>query len=117
MPPEATNDPLEDSHGLIVTRGQVIKATLRFNLKLALEGAKDLFLAPLSIGAGLLGLLLPAKHAAVPLQFVLRTGNRFDDAIDLYRLKELSATPPRALPAPNSVAPPHEPSSDADPLT
>jgi hypothetical protein len=97
MPPEATNNPLDDSHGLTVTRGQIIKATLRFNLKLALEGAKDIFLAPLSLGAALLGLVLPARHAAVPLQFVLRTGNRFDDAIDLYRLKELDKDAPRAL--------------------
>ncbi|MGB1700352.1 MAG: hypothetical protein ACPHRO_10380 [Nannocystaceae bacterium] len=102
-PPDVSTQPAaapdnEAHEDLSITRGALLLATLRFNLKLALEGAKDIFLAPLSLAAAVLGMILPSKHAAVPLKFVLRTGHRFDEAIDLYTLKELKATDTRALP-------------------
>lgn len=98
-PTPLESEPAREQTGTTLSRGKLLKAALRFNLKLALESAKDIFLAPLSIAAAVLGLILPARHAAMPLKFVLRTGHRFDDAIDLYTLKELDSIDPRALPA------------------
>jgi len=109
QPDRLTDEPVEEDTNHSLSRGQILKATLRFNLKLALEGAKDLFLAPLSIAAAVLGLILPSKHAAVPLRFVLRTGHRFDEVINLYAIKELDVADPRALPAAVESSPDTEP--------
>lgn len=84
-----------------LTRRAVVVAVLRFNLRLFLDGAKDVILAPLSLLTGCIALMLPSHRAPSPLRFLVRTARRLDDAIDLCDLPELRrASPtPVALPA------------------
>lgn len=55
-----------------------------FQLKLAIDGLKDLVLAPVSLAAGVLGILLGPSERMGPLRQVLRMGRAFDDYVDLY---------------------------------
>ena len=80
-----------------LTRRAVVVAVLRFNLRLFLDGAKDVILAPLSLLTGCIALMLPSHRAPSPLRFLVRTARRLDDAIDLCDLPELRPSSPASM--------------------
>ncbi len=59
-----------------------MRQLLVFQIKLAVDGLKDLVLMPLSLVAGLHGIF--SDKGADSLNKVLRLGQAFDDYVDLY---------------------------------
>jgi hypothetical protein len=62
----------------------LIRDMLIFHLKLWMDGLKDIVLAPVSIGAGVLDLLLGPSRSGYRLYSVLRAGERFDLWLNLF---------------------------------
>jgi len=62
----------------------LIRDLLIFQLKLWMDGLKDLVLAPISIGAGVLDILLGPKADGYRLYSVLRLGERYDLWLNLF---------------------------------
>lgn len=91
---EALTQDANNEEQLALSNGAVVMAVIRFNLRLFLDGAKDIILAPLSLVAGCIALVLPARHAPAPLRFLLRTTRALDEFIDLYELPELASRAP-----------------------
>jgi hypothetical protein len=58
-----------------------------FELKLAVDGVKDLMLAPLALAAVVADMVMPAERRGVFLRAVIRIGERFDAWLNLYGLK------------------------------
>ena len=65
-------------------RSDVMKDMLVFQLKLFTDGLKDILLSPLSLIAGLTGVLLGGKNPGALLYQLLRAGQRFEDWIGLF---------------------------------
>jgi hypothetical protein len=58
-----------------------------FELKLAVDGLKDLILAPLALAAVVADMVMPAQRRGVFLQGVIRIGEGFERWLNLYGLK------------------------------
>lgn len=58
-----------------------------FEVKLAVDGLKDLVLAPLALAATVADLVIPSRDRGTLLEAVLRIGERFDRWLNLYGLK------------------------------
>ena len=71
-------------------RRVVLRDLLIFQLKLGLDGIKDMVLSPLSIGAALLDFLLGPTRKGPRLYGVLRLGERFDLWLNPYGAAELA---------------------------
>ena len=65
------------------TRPQIVRAVLVFQVKLWLEGFKDVVLMPLSLGAALIDFVLGGSRAGA-FKAVMRMGSRFERWVDLY---------------------------------
>lgn len=63
-----------------------------FELKLALDGMKDLVLAPLALAAVVADMVMPAESRGVFLRAVIRIGERFEAWLNLYGLKRRDST-------------------------
>jgi hypothetical protein len=55
-----------------------------FELKLAIDGLKDIVLAPLAVAAVLADMVMPAKSRGMFLRAVIRIGWRFEAWLNLY---------------------------------
>jgi hypothetical protein len=66
------------------SNGVLVRDLLIFQLKLWLDGLKDVVLAPLSILATVLDLLLGPGRCGLRLYRVLRLGERFDLWLNLF---------------------------------
>ena len=55
-----------------------------FELKLAVDGLKDLILAPLALAAAVADMVIQAESRGVFLRSVMRIGERFDRWLNLY---------------------------------
>jgi hypothetical protein len=66
------------------SRWQLARDVSLFQLKLFLDGLKDLVLVPLSLIAALLGILGMSRQSRRALYTVMRMGQGFDDWVDLY---------------------------------
>jgi hypothetical protein len=55
-----------------------------FELKLAVDGLKDLVLAPLALAAAVADMVIPAESRGVFLRSVMRIGEKFDRWLNLY---------------------------------
>lgn len=66
------------------SRWQIARELLVFNVKLALDGLKDIVLAPLSLVAGLIDIFGSSNGSRRHLHSVMRLGKGFDDWVDLY---------------------------------
>jgi hypothetical protein len=62
----------------------LVRDLLIFQLKLWMDGLKDLVLAPVSVGAGVLDLLLGPGRKGYRLYAVLRMGERYDLWLNLF---------------------------------
>jgi len=58
-----------------------------FELKLAVDGLKDLILAPLALAAVVADMVMPAESRGVFLRAVIRIGEGFERWLNLYGMK------------------------------
>ena len=65
-------------------RSEVLRDVLVFQVKLWVEGFKDVVLIPLSLGAALVDLLVRRRGGRGVLYAVMRLGDRFERWVDLY---------------------------------
>jgi hypothetical protein len=63
-----------------------------FELKLALDGVKDLVIAPLALAAFIADLVMPRDSRGIFLRAVIRIGERFEKWLNLYGLKRRENT-------------------------
>jgi len=63
-----------------------------FELKLAVDGLKDIVLAPLALAAVVADMVLPAESRGMFLRAVIGLGERFESWLNLYGLKRHAAT-------------------------
>ncbi|PRQ06279.1 hypothetical protein [Enhygromyxa salina] len=107
----------EDSRVRSRRRVRTLQDLLVFQIKLLLEGFKDLVLGPLSLGAAVLDFLLAKKAPDRYLDGVMRIGRRYEDALDLYGALDALDDPAGSgergaeLRSPDSLAPPPQISS------
>lgn len=66
------------------TRWVILRDLLIFQAKLVLDGAKDILLSPLSIGAAVLDLLFPGPRPGHRFYAVMRLGERYDRWLSLF---------------------------------
>jgi hypothetical protein len=66
------------------TRWVILRDLGIFQIKLALDGAKDIILAPVSITAAALDLLWPGARPGHRFYAVMRVGERFDRWLSLF---------------------------------
>ncbi len=69
-------------------RRVIIRDMLIFQVKLALDAGKDIFLAPMAVGATVLDVLLPGKRPGHRFYGVMRLGERFDRWLSLFSAAE-----------------------------
>lgn len=68
-----------------IPNGVLLRDLLIFQAKLWMDGAKDLFLSPLSVGAAVLDAVLgPKPGGKYRLYSILKVGERFDLWLNLY---------------------------------
>ncbi|MCC5778081.1 hypothetical protein H7H48_03390 [Nitratireductor sp. B36] len=65
-------------------RGRLVRRVILFQLKLMADGMRDVVMSPLSIAAGLLGLLSRNNSAEVYLDRLMRFGRETDHWINLF---------------------------------
>jgi hypothetical protein len=91
-------------------RVRVLKDLFVFQFKLLLEGFKDIVLGPLSLGAATLDFIQANEAPTRHLDAVMRLGQRFEEALDLYAASgpaaERSSQGSERLPAQTQVAAP-----------
>jgi hypothetical protein len=63
-----------------------------FELKLAVDGLKDIVLAPLALAAVVADMVMPAESRGVFLHAVIGIGERFERWLNLYGLKRQEGT-------------------------
>lgn len=66
------------------SRWQIARDVSMFQLKLFLDGLKDIVLVPLSLIAALWGIIGISRRSRRSLYSVMRMGKGFDDWVDLY---------------------------------
>lgn len=66
------------------SRGRLAWRVAVFELKLALDGLKDLVLAPLALGALLGDFIISERNRGDFTRWVMRLGERFDSWLNLY---------------------------------
>lgn len=66
------------------TRWVILRDLLIFQAKLVLDGAKDILLSPLSLGAAVLDLLFPGPRPGHRFYAVMRLGERYDRWLSLF---------------------------------
>jgi hypothetical protein len=70
------------------SRWVILRDLLIFQVKLILDGAKDIVLAPISIGAVVLDLFLPTDKPGERFYSVLRLGEKYDRWLSLFAASE-----------------------------
>lgn len=66
----------------------LIRDLIIFQIKLLLDGAKDLLLSPLSVGAAALDILFPGSRPGHRFYAVMSVGERFDRWLNLFGAAE-----------------------------
>jgi len=66
------------------TRWVILRDLCIFQVKLLMDGAKDVFLVPLSVGAVALDLFFPGKQPGHRFYAVMRLGERYDRWLSLF---------------------------------
>jgi hypothetical protein len=92
-------DPVEPTSGpaprapVSVNRDRtvIIRDLVIFQIKLLLDGLKDVVLSPLSVLAAALDLLSPTEKRGKRLYAILRLGERFDRWLNLFNVTERAA--------------------------
>ena len=66
-------------------KGVILRDLIIFQVKLAIDGMKDLVLMPVSILAAAADVIFPGPHPGRRFYQVLRMGERFDSWLSLFR--------------------------------
>lgn len=66
------------------TRWVILRDLMIFQIKLVLDGAKDIVLSPLSLMAAALDVLFPGDQPGRRFYAVMRVGERFDRWLSLF---------------------------------
>jgi hypothetical protein len=66
------------------TRWQLLRDVLAFQLKLAMDGLRDVLLSPISIGAALIGVFSDSNKPGKYFYRLLKLGHRSDIFINLF---------------------------------
>ncbi len=66
------------------TRWVILRDLLIFQVKLLLDGAKDILLSPLSLAAAILDILFPASRPGHRFYAVMRMGEKYDRWLSLF---------------------------------
>lgn len=66
------------------SRGKILRDLLVFQVKLWLEGLKDIALVPLSLGAAVIDMVFYRKSSRGALYGVMGLGERFENWVNLY---------------------------------
>lgn len=66
------------------TRWVILRDLVIFQVKLALDGVKDVVLAPAAVGAALFDVLFPGSTPGSRFYAVMRIGERFDRWLSLF---------------------------------
>jgi len=69
------------------SRWKLVRDLGVFELKLAVDGVKDLILAPLALAAVVADMVMPAESRGAFLRAVIQIGERFEKWLNLYGLK------------------------------
>jgi len=62
----------------------IIRDLVIFQIKLLLDGLKDIVISPIAIGAAALDLLLPTSRRGERFYIVMHAGERFDQWLNLF---------------------------------
>jgi hypothetical protein len=82
------------------SRSKILRDVLVFQVKLWLEGFKDVVLMPLSLGAACVDLLFRRSTKRGTLYSVMKVGDRFERWVDLYAaIDEKQGSPPTHRPS------------------
>ena len=65
-------------------RGVIVRDLVIFQIKLFLDGLKDVVMSPLAIGAAALDLLAPTSKRGARFYSVMRVGERIDRWLNLF---------------------------------
>lgn len=75
------------------SRSRIVRDVLVFQVKLWLEGMKDIALVPLSLGAAVIDVLFYRKSRRGALYGLMDLGHRFEDWVDLYGARPSAGAP------------------------
>lgn len=78
------------------SKGVIMRDLLLFQMKLWLDGLKDVVLSPISIGAAILDVLSSSNHRSFFYR-VLQLGERFDRWLNLYNASQRAPSRPSGL--------------------
>lgn len=96
------------------SRRQIARDLLVFQVKLWIEGFKDIVLVPLSLGAAVIDLILGRAGRRGSLHALMRTGVRFERWINLYgTLDDNGGVPPPVPPERTELVSPPSRHQDA----
>jgi hypothetical protein len=70
------------------SRWVILRDLLIFQIKLLLDGAKDIVLSPVSLGAAAIDLFLPTDKPGERFYSVMRLGEKFDRWLSLFGAAE-----------------------------
>jgi hypothetical protein len=70
------------------TRWVIARDLLIFQIKLLLDGAKDILLSPLSLGAAILDMVFPGPRPGHRFYAVMRLGEKYDRWLSLFAAAE-----------------------------
>jgi hypothetical protein len=65
-------------------RGVIIRDLVIFQIKLLLDGLKDIVVSPIAIGAAAMDILIPTSKRGERFYMVLHAGERFDQWLNLF---------------------------------
>lgn len=70
------------------TRWVILRDLAIFQIKLALDGLKDVIFIPISFGAAVLDIFFPGRRPGERFYFIMRAGERFERWLDLFGAAE-----------------------------
>ena len=68
----------------VPNRWQVLRDTVAFQFKLLMDGARDVLLSPISIGAAILGLIFSPDNPGIYFNRLMKFGRKTDAWINLF---------------------------------
>ena len=68
----------------VPNRWQVLRDTIAFQFKLLMDGARDVLLSPISIGAAIFGLIFSPDNPGVYFNRLIKFGRKTDAWINLF---------------------------------
>ncbi len=77
--PFLTNDPT-----IIPSRGELLRDVIIFQIKLIIDGFRDVIIFPISLGAGLIDFILGTQYFHGFFYRVLKAGRQTEEVINLF---------------------------------